>query len=121
MSSVVEDTTVARNRGEIPRYEESNGHASGEPESEGRAVTDAVHERFRHIYVYCEACRQKFIGNGFSIHKHFTKSHPSNDLCYYCPGKVFQYYRVGTDGNNKAKLFYYHTCRDWLTGKEVKS
>ena len=80
----------------------------------GRAVTDAVHERFRQSYVYCDHCKEKFIGNGVSIHRHFNKSHPADVHCIYCPGKVFHYYKVKND-NNKAEKFYYHRCRDWLT------
>ncbi|XP_016838613.1 uncharacterized protein LOC107980745 [Nasonia vitripennis] len=80
----------------------------------GRAVTDAVHERFRQSYVYCENCKEKFIGNGVSIHKHFNKSHPADVQCIYCSGKVFHYYKV-KNGNNKAEQVYYHWCRDWIT------
>ena len=96
----------------MDKTEKTSEDASNE-ESVGRVVTDAVHERFRQIYVYCEMCKIKFIGNGVSIHKHFDKSHPSDKLCSYCPGKVFHYYKV-SDDNNKSEQFVYHSCKDWL-------
>ena len=77
-----------------------------------RAVTDAVHERFIPNYVYCETCKEKFLGNGVSIHKHFKKSHQADAKCIYCHGKVFYYYKVKND-DNKAERFDYHKCRDW--------
>lgn len=80
----------------------------------GRAVTDAVHERFRQNFVYCDNCKERITGNSVSIHKHFTKSHPAEEQCYYCPGKVFHYYKVKND-DDKAEKFYYHRCRDWQT------
>jgi hypothetical protein len=77
----------------------------------GRAVTDAVHERFRLNFIYCDNCQVKIIGNGISIHKHFNTSHPSILNCIYCPGKVFHYFK---DDVNKSNKFYYHRCRDWI-------
>lgn len=99
-----------------------NNHESSQPNDrlaygfseEGRAVTDAVHERFRENLVYCDNCKEKFIGNGVSIQKHFNKSHPTDVYCIYCTGKVFYYYKVKNE-NDKAEKFYYHRCRDWLT------
>lgn len=82
-------------------------------ENSGRAVTDAVHERFRQNFVYCDDCKEKFIGNSISISNHFNKSHRSSINCSYCPGKVFYYYTVKND-DNKSEKFYYHKCKDWL-------
>lgn len=78
-----------------------------------RAVTDAVHERFKSQLVYCDNCKEKFIGNGVSINKHFNKSHPADKFCTYCPGKVFHYYKVKNDVD-KSEKYYYHRCKDWL-------
>lgn len=81
---------------------------------EDRAVPDAVHERFQQIYVYCDHCELKFVGNDVNIKNHFKKDHESNNECTYCSGKIFHYYKV-KDGNNKSERFVYHKCRDWLT------
>ncbi|KAL7305231.1 hypothetical protein TKK_0002616 [Trichogramma kaykai] len=82
----------------------------------GRAVTDAVHERFRQNLIYCESCKETFIGNGVSIKKHFNRSHLADVKCIYCSGKVHHYYKV-KNNDNKAEKFYYHRCRDWMSMK----
>lgn len=78
-----------------------------------RVVTDAVHERFTNIYVFCEMCRETIIGDHSHISQHFNKSHYSDSSCLYCKGKVFRYSQMSTDQDIPSKEFFYHNCRDW--------
>ncbi|KAJ8679516.1 hypothetical protein QAD02_015303 [Eretmocerus hayati] len=105
--------------GRVPTFKSSQDSSTigGQPCNtsldDGRAVTDAVHERFRYDSVFCDNCKEQFIGNEISISQHFNKSHPADVKCIYCSGKVYSYYKV-RDDDNKAKKIHYHRCRDWL-------
>ena len=97
------------NHNDLPRIRESSSFQE-ESEPSGRVVTDAVHERLRQKYVFCDVCSINIIGNELSIHNHFNSSHPSNEKCVYCKGKVHRYYDISKDNNEKPKEFIFHKC-----------
>ncbi|XP_033229793.1 uncharacterized protein LOC117181336 isoform X2 [Belonocnema kinseyi] len=103
-----ESATNSCNHNTLPKTRNSPS-VQEEPEPPGRVVTDAVHERFRQKYVFCDVCRTKIIGNELSIHNHFNALHPSDEHCVYCKGKVHRYYDICKD-NEKPKEFIFHKC-----------
>ena len=102
----IENNASSCNHNSIPRTRES----PDAQEDHGRVVTDAVHERFREKYVFCKMCETKFVGNEISINNHFNASHPSDELCVYCKGKVYRYYDIAKDDTERDKEFIYHKC-----------
>ncbi|CAL7947259.1 unnamed protein product [Xylocopa violacea] len=76
-----------------------------------RVVTDSVHSRFRSLEVYCEICDMDIAGNHSAIEKHYNNSHPSNEFCCYCKGKVFTYIQMPINNSTEEpKKIIYHKC-----------
>lgn len=81
---------------------------------------DAVHPRFRKEtseeistyekanYYYCKQCNLYFAPTVLGLETHFTKEiikHDSFGSCFYCKGKVFEYYL------NEISLVF-HNCNN---------
>ncbi|XP_051169387.1 uncharacterized protein LOC127286824 [Leptopilina boulardi] len=97
--------------------DEISSNLIGESSTAGKSedesvVTDAVHERFKEIHVFCNDCKIKVIGNDIEIKKHFNALHPSDELCVYCNKKVYRYYSLNSQENTKERGFVFHECNE---------
>lgn len=98
---------------EIPPSLRKFGESSSAGEFEhGSVVTDAVHERFKEIHVFCDNCQIKVVGNEVEIQKHFNASHPSDELCLYCNKKVYRYHKINSQENTKEREIIFHKCQE---------
>lgn len=105
---VIEKTVIRNKRNKMSLQ---NDESTNNTNLDDRAVTDAVHSRFREPEVYCDICKVNISGNYVAISRHFNRSHPTEEYCCYCKGKVFSYVLVSCDDSTeKPKRVVYHKC-----------
>lgn len=88
----------------------------------GHSENDATHFRLRdgtspNEYYTCLSCGLTFTGTNslLPIYEHYSETIHTNYFgdCFYCQGRVHQYYH-----KRENRLCYYHDCLRWKRGDD---